>query len=103
MKHNRDRILKLIGKGVEEAKFNRLRQQAPIRRSEQVVHTLRGVQIVPLEYLEEAKKKIAYDFGAALYRNNKIKWTLFDDGVSIMRGGVRIQGDLQVVEPMKGW
>lgn len=99
MKRNRDRILKMIGKGVEEARYNRLRQQAPIRRNEQVVQTLRGVQIVQPEFLEEAKKQIAYDFGTALYRSNKIKWTITDDHDPILRGCVRIQGDLQVVEP----
>lgn len=99
MKRNRDRILKMIGKGVEEARYNRLRQQSPILRNEQVVHTLRCEEIVRPEFLEEAKKRIAFDFGAALHRNNKIKWTLFDDGDPYMRGYVRIQGDLKVVEP----
>ena len=100
MRRRREHILRQIGIGIEDARFNRRLKQAPqIVRQEYRPRILKGVKIVPIEFLEEAKKKIAYDMANALHQNNFIKWEIDDDSDPILRGNVKVTGMLFVTKP----
>lgn len=100
MKRQRSRILKEIGKGIVEAKRNRIRElNNPFRSQIHSSLKLKGVRIMPPEFLEEAKKSMAYDFAKSLYENNLIQWTIEDYYDPVLRGNVRIEGLLRVEKP----
>ena len=100
MKNSRKRILRQIGRGIKEAEFNRLKQDAPkIARTELPVMSLWSGRIFPVEFLDKAKEEILLDIARAIYHNNFVKWQIVDDGDPTQRREVSITGKLLVVKP----
>lgn len=101
MKRSRWRILKAIGEGYDKARaksqidtFRKL-----LQLEQQHLLTLRGVQIISPDFVEEGKKQILQNFASALYKNNIVTWTITDDHDPILRGKVRLEGTLRVAGP----
>lgn len=100
MKHSKGHVLK----GIIEAKARAIANDMMLRGRTPVAEhlpllTLKGVQIIPSEYLEEGKKQILQNFASALYKSSAVHWTITDDHDPILRGHVRLEGTLRVVGP----
>lgn len=101
MKHSRRRILKAIGEGYDKARAKRQRDAIRnlFQSERQHLLTLKGVQIIPSEYLEDGKKQILQNFASALYNSSAVHWTITDDPDPFLCGRVRLEGTLRVAEP----
>lgn len=103
MKRRREHLLKQIGIGIQEARFNRMQQTAPkYVRTEYPIRTLKATQIVMPRYLDEAKMKIVSDMATALREDGFIRWDLDDSytNYNLYLGDcVKLTGTLRVVKP----
>ena len=103
MKHSKGRVWKGIIEAKVRAKVNdiMLRSRLPVAEHLPLL-TLKGVQIVPHEYVEVGKRQILLNIADALYNSTAINWTITDDHDPILRGNVRLEGVLRVVGPKEG-
>jgi len=103
MKHSKGRVWKGIIEAKVRAKLNDilLHGRTPVAEHLPLL-TLKGVQIVPSEYLEDGKKQILQNFASALYNSSAVHWTITDDPDPFLRGRVRLGGTLRVVAPKEG-
>ena len=96
-RHSRKAVLEYLAIGIAKATLQR---QAPrFRRHEFQLRTLKASQIVDSRWADHAKERIAADMGAALLKNDFIKWeTKNCSDNPIMRGKIIIHGTLEVVD-----
>ena len=101
MKHKREHLLRQIGIGIEEAKFNRLYQRAARVIPESVrIYTLGSRIVVHPSHLEYARKEIANKICEELHKSGCIHFIETD---AWQHGMIEVTGTVRFVKDATLW